>query len=259
MALAVQNINLDSNMNNVTTALEEVTIQPHPNKNRQKEDNINKLFDSSKRKISSLDSQRIIGVLEDLIRKTEIITLLPFIIENIDRYSIMLGTDLCTSLQEYDKLQIAYSKACAYARRQARGTSSRPSSAKPNVASDSEEVEDTLHVYQQRVKFLSEGLSNVIKTIIRKFKLNPTAMETIKGENRERASEANTYIDELRKLQEMIFNKLVTGPVEEIEKHKLTVQMMTREKKAQSLIKKLEFELKQGKKSREDLVCSFSS
>jgi len=252
MAVAApQSMNVDENLNQITTVLEEVHIQ-QPNRCKRKEDAINKLFDSSKRKIDSLDSQRIMGIVEDTIRKTEVVTLLPFITENLERYSVMLGTDLCQSLEEYEKIQTSYSKACSNLRK------TRQYSIRQGTISDhSEHRIDLLDDYQENVDFLAKELSNTIKTIMRKFKLNPSALQTIKGEYRERSSEANAMIDQLNQLQETIFTRLVTSPMEEIEKHKLTVQMMAREKKAQGLIKKLEVELKQEKKSKEKFVSKF--
>ena len=97
-------------------------------------------------------------------------------------------------------------------------------------------------------------MNSSIKTLLRKFKLNPTAMQSIKVEFRERTSEANLMIEQLNQLQDVLFSRLVTSPNEEIERHKLTVQMMTREKKARMLIKKLEHELKQEKSSKDGLV-----
>ena len=61
-------------------------------------------------------------------------------------------------------------------------------------------------------------------------------------------------VEQLNQLQDMVFSRLVTSPNEEVEKHKLTVQMMAREKKARTLIKKLDQELKREKSSKDDLV-----
>ena len=246
MAVTLPAKQMDTNMNNLTNNLEELKI---PHKTKRREEEITKIFDSSRRKLDSLDSQRIMGVLDDAMKKTEIVTLLPFIVENLDRYSVMLGTDLCNSLQEYDRVRLAYSKACS-AHRKLRQHSAR----QRDSTTIENEDEFALKEAQMNKDFFASSMSSTIKTLLRKFKLNPTAMQNIKVEFRERTSEANLLIEQLNQLQELLFSRLVTSPNEEIEKHKLTVQMMTREKKARMLIKKLEHELKQEKSSKDGLV-----
>ena len=247
MAVTLPTIQMDVNMNNLTNNLEELKIPNKPKMRREEE--VSKIFDSSRRKLDSLDSQRIMGVLDDAMKKTEIVTLLPFIVENLDRYSVMLGTDLCNSLQEYERVRLAYSKACS-AHRKLRQHSARQRQSTPIEREDEYSLEDA----EVNKDFFASSMNSTIKTLLRKFKLNPTAMQSIKVEFRERTSEANLLIEQLNQLQDMLFSRLVTSPNEEIERHKLTVQMMTREKKARMLIKKLEHELKQEKSSKDGLV-----
>ena len=236
---------MDTNMNSLSSTLEEVKLS---SKSKRKEEEITKIFDSSRRKLDSLDSQRIMGVLDDVIKKTEIVTLLPFIVENLNRYSVMLGSDICNSLQEYEKIRLAYSKACSANRKL------RQHSARQRDSTMDKAEKDILEDVQTNMSFFASSMDSTIKTLLRKFKLNPTAMQTIKVEFRERTSEANLMIEQLNQLQHMVFSRLVTSPNEEVEKHKLTVQMMTREKKARTLIKKLEQELNQEKSSKDNLV-----
>ena len=258
MAIAVTTMDMESKVHQMTNGMEEIHIQPSQNKQtKRKEEEINRLFDASRRKLDSLDSQRIIGVVDDVIRKTEVVTLLPFIVENLDRYSIMLGSDLCHSIKEYDRVQITYSKACSTLRklrqqsaRQTKTRGERAGSASTEIDEQSNMIEEA----QMNLGFVSANLSDNIRTILRKFKMNPSAMQSIRNEFRERASEANALIDQLNQLHEMVFSRLVTTPNEEIEKHKLTVQMMAREKKARSLIAKLDQELKAERAAKDNLV-----
>jgi len=48
----------------------------------------------SRKKIATIEAQRVMSVFEDTILKSEIVTLLPFIINSIDRFSISLGSEL---------------------------------------------------------------------------------------------------------------------------------------------------------------------
>jgi len=51
-------------------------------------------LEPARKKIATIEAQRIMSVFEDTIAKSEIVTLLPFIIENLDRFSVSLGSDL---------------------------------------------------------------------------------------------------------------------------------------------------------------------
>ena len=164
---------MDMNMNTLTSTLEEVKIF---NKPRRKEEEITMVLDSSRRKLDSLDSQRIVSVLDDIIRKTEVVTLLPFIVENLDRYSVMLGSDLCYSLQEYERIRVSYLKACSTHRKLRQHSARR----RESVDTAEEENEYVIGEAQTDKDFFANSMSSTIKTILRKFKLNPTAMQSIK-------------------------------------------------------------------------------
>ena len=51
-------------------------------------------LEPARKKIATIEAQRIMSVFEDTIAKSEIVTLLPFIIDNLDRFSVSLGTEL---------------------------------------------------------------------------------------------------------------------------------------------------------------------
>lgn len=70
-----------------------------------------KVLDPARKKLTSVEAQRVLSVLDETIRRVEVVSLLPHIIENLGRYSVILGTDLVQSLEAHDRLQSLYQKA----------------------------------------------------------------------------------------------------------------------------------------------------
>ena len=70
-----------------------------------------KILDPERKKLTSIESQRVMGVIEDTIKRLELSTILPFVVENLDRFSVRLGADLTNFLKEHNGLREQYQKA----------------------------------------------------------------------------------------------------------------------------------------------------
>ena len=262
---AIPSINIDMTLGPLVNSLEEVSLH---SKMKRKDDSIEiayaKILDQSKKRLNSLDAQRIVSVVDDSVRKCEIVTLLPFIVENLDRYSVMLGSDLFEVLKEYDRTQQLYMKALSNVRKLRPG-SSRPSS-QISVLATIPEDSNNLYITEnvstspeyiiavENAHRMSETLSQCVQTIARIFKSNPVAVNTMKSQRNNRSYEANTLIDHLLSLREEVYNRLVTTASEEQDKQKMSVQILKREKKARAAIKKLEGELNKCTKEKKEMV-----
>ena len=51
-------------------------------------------LEPARKKIATIEAQRVMSVFEDTINKTEIVTLLPYILENKERFRVSLGAEL---------------------------------------------------------------------------------------------------------------------------------------------------------------------
>ena len=65
-------------------------------------------LEPARKKLSSIEAQRIMAVFEDTIKKSEIVTSLPHIIENIDRFKVSLGSELADAIKQHNGIQITY-------------------------------------------------------------------------------------------------------------------------------------------------------
>ena len=95
-----------------------------------------KVLDPVRKKLTSVEAQRVIAVVDDSIKRLELVSLLPYIIENLNRFSVILGSDLVQVLEEHDRLQSSYQKAVSkfsLEQRRSRSTSGSPTAS--NVSS----------------------------------------------------------------------------------------------------------------------------
>ena len=58
-------------------------------------------LEPARKKLTSLEAQRIMAVINESVKRLELISVLPSIIENIEQYQIPLGTDLVKLLQNH--------------------------------------------------------------------------------------------------------------------------------------------------------------
>lgn len=65
-------------------------------------------LEPARKKISTIEAQRVMSVFEDTIMKSEIVTLLPYILDNLDRFRITLGSDLCDLLEHHSVILGSY-------------------------------------------------------------------------------------------------------------------------------------------------------
>ena len=70
---------------------------------RQKVDPLRAL-EPARKKLTSIESQRVMAVLADTIRKIEMTGLFPAIISQLPRFSVMLGAELVAMFEEHNIL-----------------------------------------------------------------------------------------------------------------------------------------------------------
>ena len=95
-----------------------------------------KVLDPVRKKLTSVEAQRVIAVVDDSIKRLELVSLLPYIVENLSRFSVILGSDLVQVLEEHDRLQSSYQKAVSkFLLRPRRSRSASGSPTASNVSS----------------------------------------------------------------------------------------------------------------------------
>ena len=93
-----------------------------------------KVLDPVRKKLTSVEAQRVIAVVDDSIKRLELVSLLPYISENLNRFSVILGSDLVQVLEDHDRIQSSYQKAISkFSLEQKRSRSATPTAS--NVSS----------------------------------------------------------------------------------------------------------------------------
>ncbi|KAK7487935.1 hypothetical protein BaRGS_00020836 [Batillaria attramentaria] len=67
-------------------------------------------LEPARKKLTTLEAQRVMAVFEETIRRVEIVTLLPYIMNNIDRYRVSLGGELVELLNHHGVIVSSYNE-----------------------------------------------------------------------------------------------------------------------------------------------------
>lgn len=65
-------------------------------------------LEPARKKIATIEAQRVMSVFEDTIAKSEIVTLLPYIVDNLDRFRINLGSELSELIEHHAVILRSY-------------------------------------------------------------------------------------------------------------------------------------------------------
>ena len=65
-------------------------------------------LEPARKKLTTVEAQRVMAVFEETIRRVEIVTLLPYIMQNLDRYRVSLGGELVELLKHHSVVISSY-------------------------------------------------------------------------------------------------------------------------------------------------------
>ncbi|XP_065659932.1 dynein regulatory complex protein 10 isoform X2 [Hydra vulgaris] len=207
------------------------------NKNKPSFSNSAQL-DFSKKKLPSLDTQRVLSVIENFIFQLEVVTLIPFVIDNLDRFSAVFGDALNGSLLEYSRLQLLYNKLLSNTDK-----SASANSVERETFNSSFVIKDT-----------ASKVSDVLKRILTLFRSNPTATLVVKNNYKERSNEANNLILSVASIKDHLNIRLKTQMSEDVEQKVVTLNLIVRGHQCHAMIHKLEIEYNIAKKLKDDLI-----
>lgn len=66
--------------------------------------------DPARKKLTSVEAQRVMAVLDEGIRRIELITVLPFVTRSLSRFAILLGSELTAMLEDHANLEDEYER-----------------------------------------------------------------------------------------------------------------------------------------------------
>ncbi|XP_048412641.1 dynein regulatory complex protein 10 isoform X1 [Stegostoma tigrinum] len=200
------------------------------------------ILEPVRQKLASIEAERIISVIEKTIDKIEIVTLIPYIINNLDRFSVGLGLELTCALREHDRLEkhldFAFSRLF-------------------NVNIPAEASENSIHKIKmeekkQDIQILQQAFGTSVKNILRLFKGNPSACQIIQSECHARSRTCVDLILVLMELRDFVFERLLIPPNEAKEKFEYVQKIIKRDKQNTEITATLEAELTQAIQNKEN-------
>lgn len=160
-----------------------------------------KILEPKRKTLQSLEAERIMTVFQDNVKRMEITTVLPCILESLPRFSVIFGQELTAHLRSHLRLQNAYKDVLAELQKvseQDRALELVTGTEKMNSTDSEEFVElpieipiikisppgmlQSTNVLKQEEEILRKGIKCSLKEMLRFFRKNPKAIETITGE-----------------------------------------------------------------------------
>ncbi|KFV86388.1 IQ domain-containing protein D, partial [Struthio camelus australis] len=195
-----------------------------------------KMLDRSRSKLNTRETQRIISVLDETIVKLELSSLIPCIIDSLDRFADMLGPAITNDLIEHQKL-----------------------SSKVEDLLSSFQEEDTSRAEEQRdcLCLLEQHLKSSVRNILRRLLANPSLCQALKYEVCARQSSAEAFIKAFREFRNFMHERLLTSLLEEKEKIQFMENISRRITKNTETLTALKAELAATTQSRDECFPQF--
>ena len=175
-------------------------LAPHPPNNSKPKLRLDphKALEPTKKKLTTVESQRIMACLVEAIKRTELVTALPNIMEDLDRYRVVLGLDLVNILVAHkviiesfitlrDGAERLYElqrtntphPTEASADELARGASSASMKRSSESQESNIEVSNQLDMTMRNLSLVAKQMQFSCRNILRLFSLDPSALNTV--------------------------------------------------------------------------------
>ena len=233
----------------------------------------------TQKKLSCVESQRVLSVLDECIKRIEIVSALPHLINSLDRHSVSLGADLTSLLTKYKTLTEEFSQTVVALGRDSYGdirrmstdmpltTSMSSMSSEKSLAAISRTRLDPIvtassstmssEALDEKLTMLTDQIKHNTKLILRSFSNNPTAFSVVKAVCGDISYGAKSFKSSLGDLRTIVQEKLLTTKQEEETRCNHVDQMSKRERELTNDIDQLEEELNTARQLRDEEVHNY--
>uniref|UniRef100_A0A8D2J1R5 Dynein regulatory complex protein 10 n=1 Tax=Varanus komodoensis TaxID=61221 RepID=A0A8D2J1R5_VARKO len=202
-----------------------------------------KIQDPGRSKLTTIETKRIISVLDETILKVELVTTFSYITENLEEFSALLGPELTGALKEH--LRLSNTMEATLSRLDKEGVLHKGTAKGELYGAEDPTGYLSLHI---------EGLRSSVRNIVRLFYANPTVCQVVRGTAYARHPNASMFIQKLSEFRGFLFEKLLTTPLEEKEKRRFMKEITQRDQKNTEMIAALEDELAAAIQNRDNEV-----
>ncbi|XP_036908052.1 dynein regulatory complex protein 10 [Sturnira hondurensis] len=201
----------------------------------------------SKTKLTTIETKRIMSVLDETIHKVQLVTLLSYVTSSKEDLEGILGKDIAKAMREHADLCQVLLDRVSYLQ------------GEEQQAQEEEELEDEarfrdrlLSLEQQKSHLppLMQQIKESTKNLLRLLLSNPQAAGLLQMQAQGRSAGAQTFIDSLIELRGFLFEKLLTSPMEARDKAQFIQDVTKQNRSNQEAIGALEEELAVRMKDR---------
>ncbi|XP_035691093.1 dynein regulatory complex protein 10-like [Branchiostoma floridae] len=223
-----------------------------------------RVLDPARKKLTAVESQRIVAVLEDAIKRGELLALLPHVNNNMDRFSVVLGVELKREVEHHCELQRIFNGLLipkeSTGERGSSAGSSRTGSAgsRKGSATTSRTAGDRSDMYSmaseqqtRKLQMVQQQLAHSTRNILRLFSINPAAVSAVRAENSVLTTQEQELLGGLAELKEICVERLLMTPLEERQRADYVDSITIRDRKNAEIIEKLEAELQEAEDERD--------
>uniref|UniRef100_G1NNM6 Dynein regulatory complex protein 10 n=1 Tax=Meleagris gallopavo TaxID=9103 RepID=G1NNM6_MELGA len=189
-----------------------------------------KVLDLRWLKPNSIETERILSVLDETIAKLELSSLIPCIIGSLDRFADLLGPEIAANLMEYQKLSKQMEQLLVAAEEE--GTTNQRGS---------------LHLLEQHLKCS-------VRNILRLLLAIPSLCQALKYEVWAREPATEAFIKAFGEFRNFMLERLLTSPAEEEETVRLMEDISLRINKNTETITALQAELAAAIRTRDEEI-----
>ncbi|XP_010169204.2 dynein regulatory complex protein 10, partial [Antrostomus carolinensis] len=191
-----------------------------------------KILDPRQLEPNSMETERIVTVLDETIAKLELTSLIPRIIDSLDSFGDLLGPEITNSLIKLQKL----SKELEHLLASSEGDTRRD-----------EEQRGCLCLLEQRLKCS-------VRNVLRLMLANPALCQALKCKARARESPAEAFIKAFGEFRSFMLERFLTSPMEEEERIKFMEDISLRIKKNTEAIRAFQAELAAAIRTQEEEI-----
>lgn len=202
-----------------------------------------RILDPGRSKLTTVETKRIISVLDDTIVKVELVSMFAYAIEHLEEFVSSFGPELIGALREH--LRLSNNMDVMLTRLDEEGLLHAGMEEGQLLQTD-----DPTGALQLQV----QGLRSSVRNIVRLFYIDPIASQTMRYAH-ERSPPSTLFVRCLVELRGFLYEKLLTTPLEEKEKLRFIHEITLRDKKNTEAIMALENELEAAIKNRDEEVC----
>ncbi|VCW96962.1 unnamed protein product [Gulo gulo] len=193
----------------------------------------------SKSKLTTIETKRIMSVLDETIHKVELVTLLSYVGTNYETLEKMLGGDIIKAVRKHEDLCHSFLDSVIYLQDKERRLQEEESEEEGWFRDRLFSIE----LQKSHLLPLMHRIKESTKDILRLLLNNPEAARLSQTHILSRSIEAQNFIDCLMELRGFLFEKLLTSPVEARDKSQFIQDIDRRNKRNQEIINTLEDEL----------------